>query len=175
MDADRAAEEAVGAAFAAAIDVAIATPSPSARLDLFWRVFDAIRANRVPAFVVVGGAVLPPTTAPALTGVRAGVVPPPYVGLPRGGAVFRSRPPRRPAVSRLLVLVPAVGVLVVRSGVALLSLAVLAVLLLGRSGRSAAVSVRAAAALVLPFVLVSAVLFLSVGGLSGGRGVLRRG
>ena len=51
MDADRAAEEAVGAAFAAAIDVAIATPSPSARLDLFWRVFDAIRANRVPSFV----------------------------------------------------------------------------------------------------------------------------
>ncbi|OSX80282.1 hypothetical protein BU14_0055s0005 [Porphyra umbilicalis] len=94
---------------------------------------------------------------------------------PEGGAVFRSRPPRRPAVSRLLVLVPAVGVLVVRSGVALLSLAVLAVLLLGRSGRSAAVSVRAAAVPVLPLVLVLAVLFLSVGGLSGGRGVLRRG
>ena len=58
---------------------------------------------------------------------------------------------------------------------ALLSLAVMAVLLLGRSGRSAAVSVRAAAVPVLPLVFVLAVLFLSAGGLSGRRKVLRRG
>jgi len=84
--------------------------------------------------------------------------------------VFRSRPQWRPAVSRLLLLVPAVGVLVVRSGVPLLSLTVLAVLLLGRSGRSAAVSVRAAAVPVLPLVLCLAVLLLSAGGLSEGEG-----
>jgi len=66
--ADRAAEEAVGAAFAAAINVAIATLSQSARMQFFSRVFDAIRSNRVPAFVVVGGAVLPPTTAPLRRG-----------------------------------------------------------------------------------------------------------
>jgi len=53
MDADRAAEEAAGAAFAAAIDVAIATSSPSARLQFLSRVIDAVRANRA-AFV--GGA-----------------------------------------------------------------------------------------------------------------------
>ena len=99
--ADRAAEEAVGAAFAAAIDVAIATPTPALRLEFFWRVIGAISANRVPAFVVVGDAVLPPTTAPALAGVRAGVVPPPSSGRRAagsplggmGGGAFPAPPP----------------------------------------------------------------------------------
>jgi len=67
-----------------------------------------IRAIRVPAFVVVGGAVLPPTTAPGLAGVSAGVLPPlsrarrvrcsPLAGM--GGGAF---PPPFPLSGRVIL------------------------------------------------------------------------